>query len=287
MRLQNCKYVLATGTTGRFAGCDLLAHPEVNELYCLWNCGFYSNEFQVFTSLLTLLKHGIVPERIDYSLGYRHFKKNPEQDIYPDFHHIDSSKDLDLFVDLEIPDSNRCQFDIYNFEVYNKVRDRFFGPSSIINERKKFLIEKYNIDFEKTISVLYRGTDKGTELRLANPQDCLIVTKRILDKNPGYKVLLQTDQTQVIQYFYEHLGDILITFEETPSTTSNKVIWNLMEQQGADSINWSQWFDSALRCVADCKYLVNHTGNVAFFANLYRGSVNNVYQFNENGVLVE
>ena len=42
-------------TTGRYAGCDVLAHPEVNELYCLWNCGFYSCESQVFFSLLTLL----------------------------------------------------------------------------------------------------------------------------------------------------------------------------------------------------------------------------------------
>ena len=97
---------------------------------------------------------------------------------------------------------------------------------------------------------------------------------------------MQTDQTQVIQYFYDQLGDILITFEETPSTASNKVIWSLMEQSGKDSIDWSQWFDAALRCVSDCKYLVNHTGNVAFFANLYRGNVNKVYQFNEHGVLI-
>ena len=85
--------------------------------------------------------------------------------------------------------------------------------------------------------------------------------------------------------FYDELGDKLITFEETPSTTSNNVIWNLMEKKGADSIDWSQWFDAALRCVADCKYLINHTGNVAFFANLYRGSLEGVTQFDERGLL--
>ena len=70
MRLQNCKYVVASGTTGRYAGCDLLAHPELDELYCLWNCGFYSNEFQVFNSLLTLLSHGIIPERLITLWGF-------------------------------------------------------------------------------------------------------------------------------------------------------------------------------------------------------------------------
>ncbi len=286
MKLYNCKYVVAKGTTGRYAGCDLLAHPEINELYCLWNCGFYSNEFQVFNSLLTLLRHGIIPERIDYSLGYRHFKKDPNQDIYPYFHKINEEINLDLFVDIPLPDSNKCQFDLYRFDIYNQIRDRFFNPSEIILERKNFLIDKYKFDPQKTISVLYRGTDKGTELRLGSPTEYLKVVKNILKDNPNFKVLLQTDQTQVIQYFYEQLGDILITFEETPSTTSNKVIWSLMEQSDKDSIDWSQWFDAALRCVSDCKYLVNHTGNVAFFANLYRGNVNGVNQFNENGVLI-
>lgn len=286
MKLYNCKYVVAKGTTGRYAGCDLLAHPEVNELYCLWNCGFYSNEFQVFNSLLVLLMHGIIPERIDYSLGYRHFKKDPNRDIYSDFHKINKEIDLNLFVNIPLPDSNRCQFDLYRFDVYNKVRDRFFNPSDLILEKKNFLNVKYKFDSQKTISVLYRGTDKGTEIRLGSPAEYLNVVKNILKNNPDFKVLLQTDQTQVIQYFYEQLGDILITFEETPSTISNKVIWSLVEQSDKDSIDWSQWFDAALRCVSECKYLVNHTGNVAFFANLYRGNVNKVYQFNENGVLI-
>lgn len=286
MKLHNCKYVVAKGTTGRFAGCDLLAHPEVNELYCLWNCGFYSNQFQVFNSLLVLLRHGIIPERIDYSLGYRHFKKDPNQDIYLDFHKINEKIDLDLFVDIPLPDSNKCQFDLYRFDIYNKIRDRFFNPSDLIVERKNILINKYKFDPQKTISVLYRGTDKSTELKLGSPTEYLKVVKNILKNNPDFKVLLQTDQTQVIQYFYDQLGDILITFEETPSTSSNKVIWSLIEQSDKDSIDWSQWFDAALRCVSECKYLINHTGNVAFFANLYRGNTDEVYQFNENGVLI-
>ena len=285
MRLHNCKYVLATGTTGRYAGCDLLAHPEVNELYCLWNCGFYSCETQVFNSLLILLRHGLTPDRIDYSLGYRHFKKDPEKDIYPDFHQIDSSQSLDFYTEVELPDSNKCQFGLYNFNVYNQIISRFFGPSNIVKERKDFLIEKYNIDFSKTISVLYRGTDKGTELTLASPQDYMTVVKNILKEHPDFRVLIQTDQTQVIQYFHNELGDKVFWFDETPSTSTSRVIWSLIEDSGRDAIDWSQWFDAALRCTSDCEYAINHTGNVGFWLNLYRGNTDNVYQFNENGQL--
>ena len=285
MKLHNCKYVVATGTTGRYAGCDLLAHPEVNELYCLWNCGFYSCETQVFNSLLILLRHGLTPDRIDYSLGYRHFKKDPEKDIYPDFHQIDSNQSLDFYTELELPDSNKCQFGLYNFNVYNQIISRFFGPSNIVKERKDVLIEKYNIDFSKTISVLYRGTDKGTELTLASPQDYMTVVKNILKEHPDFRVLIQTDQTQVIQYFHNELGDKVFWFDETPSTSTSRVIWSLMEDSGRDAIDWSQWFDAALRCTSDCEYAINHTGNVGFWLNLYRGNTDNVYQFNENGQL--
>jgi len=277
--------VLATGTTGRYAGCDVLAHPEMNQLDCLWNSGFYSNQSQVFLSLLILLSHGIIPETICYALGFRRLKKDPNRDVYHDFYRMDPNVEVQLLKTVTLPDENRKQFDLYDFEYYNPIVKRFFTPSDVVLERKNMLMDKYEIDPDKTISVLYRGTDKGTELALAHPQDYLIVTQRLLQKNPDFKVLLQTDQTQVIQMFVEALGDKVVFFEETPSTTSNSVIWNLMEKNGADSIEWSQWFDAALRCVSDCRYMINHTGNVAFFANLYRGSLDGVYQFNELGAI--
>ena len=277
--------MLATGTTGRYAGCDVLAHPEMNQLDCLWNSGFYSNQSQVFLSLLILLSHGIIPETICYALGFRRLKKDPNRDVYHDFYRMDPNVEVQLLKTVTLPDENRKQFDLYDFEYYNPIVKRFFTPSDVVLERKNMLMDKYKIDPDKTISVLYRGTDKSTELVLAHPQDYLIVTQRLLEKNPDFKVLLQTDQTQVIQMFVEALGDKVVFFEETPSTTSNSVIWNLMEKNGADSIEWSQWFDAALRCVSDCRYMINHTGNVAFFANLYRGSLDGVYQFDELGAI--
>ncbi len=288
MRLHNCKYVLATGTTGRYAGCDLLAHPEVNELYCLWNCGFYSNQTQVFCSLLTLARHGIIPDRIDYSMGYKHYKKDPDKDLYSDFHTIDTSQAIELYKEVEIPDSNKCQLDLYDWDLYNQVIKRFFNPSGVVRERWQLLTEKYNLNPEETIAVLYRGTDKGTELKLASPDAYYMEVVKLLEQNPTFKVLLQTDQAQVIEDWKQKLGDKLIFFQETPSTTLSgpgSAIYTLMENNGGDSTDWSQWFDAALRCVSECKYVVNHTGNGAFFMNLYRGNTDNVIQFNESGRL--
>jgi roadblock/LC7 domain-containing protein len=147
------------------------------------------------------------------------------------------------------------------------------------------LTEKYDIDPEKTVSVLYRGTDKCTEVRLASPEAYLDVVKQILDQTPANRVLVQTDQTQVLDYFKSELGNMVVSFSETPSTSGNNSMIDTMEKDKRDMTDWMQWFDAALRCVAECAYVVNHTGNCGLWMNLYRGNVNNVFQFNEAGQL--
>ena len=278
MKLRHCKYVASTG------GCSLLNHPEMNDLYCMWNCGFYSNQTQAFLSTLILLSHGILPDKIDYSMGFKRFKSDPERDIFPDFYRINPDQEVTP-KNIILPDENRKQFEIYDFEYYNQVVKRFFNPSGVVTDRWQMLTEKYDIDPEKTVSVLYRGTDKGTEVRLASPEAYLDVVKQILDQTPANRVLVQTDQTQVLDYFKSELGNIVVSFSETPSTSGKDAMNTVMENEGKDTMDWMQWFDAALRCVAECAYVVNHTGNCGLWMNLYRGNVDNVFQFNEAGQL--
>ena len=278
MKLRHCKYVASTG------GCSLLNHPEMNDLYCMWNCGFYSNQTQAFLSTLILLSHGILPDKIDYSMGFKRFKSDPERDIFPDFYRINPDQEVTP-KNIILPDENRKQFEIYDFEYYNQVVKRFFNPSGVVTDRWQMLTEKYDIDPEKTVSVLYRGTDKGTEVRLASPEDYLDVVKQILDQTPANRVLVQTDQTQVLDYFKSELGNMVVSFSETPSTSGNNSMIDTMEKDKRDMTDWMQWFDAALRCVAECAYVVNHTGNCGLWMNLYRGNVDNVFQFNEAGQL--
>jgi len=278
MKLRHCKYVASTG------GCSLLNHPEMNDLYCMWNCGFYSNQTQAFLSTLILLSHGILPDKIDYSMGFKRFKSDPERDIFPDFYRINPDQEVTP-KNIILPDENRKQFEIYDFEYYNQVVKRFFNPSGVVTDRWQMLTEKYDIDPEKTVSVLYRGTDKCTEVRLASPEAYLDAVKQILDQTPANRVLVQTDQTQVLDYFKSELGNMVVSFSETPSTSGNNSMIDTMEKDKRDMTDWMQWFDAALRCVAECAYVVNHTGNCGLWMNLYRGNVNNVFQFNEAGQL--
>jgi hypothetical protein len=290
MKLRHCRYVGASG------GCSSLNHPNsINKLQCLWNCGFYSNQTQTFLSLLILQKdYNIVPDEIDYQWGYRRITpRDPSRNVYIDFHRTDLTKSVDIGKQVVIPDENQKQFDLYDWDLYNQIMNRFFNPSDIIKSRKQSLIRNYfeskNIKLEKTISVLYRGTDKYTEVRLAPPEDYLKVVNHLLEVTDATNVLIQTDDGKVSDFFKSELGDKVICFSE-PKVSYNKssVLDNLEAQSNLDGIKDHQlWFDAALRIVSECAYLVNHTGNCALWANLYRGNTKNVFQFDQFGRLTE
>ncbi len=76
---------------------------------------------------------------------------------------------------------------------------------------------------------------------------------------------------------------MVVYFEETPTTTNKDSMISNMENSKGDMTDWMQWFDAALRCVSNCAFVVNHTGNCGLWMNLYRGNTINVFQFDQYG----
>jgi len=292
MLLYNCRYINSY--------VELQGTYE-NKLECLWNSGFYSNVHQTFSAILTLLSHGIVPEKISFEHGFKTYKLNPTQDIYSFFYKLNFDQELPVWKNLHRVSSNETSNNIIKtlpFFEYTQIINRYFSPSDKIISIIDHLINKYSIDLEKTISIFYRGTDKFTEISIASPQDYAQVAKNILDKNPDFKILIQTDQKQVLDYFLNEFGDRAFYFEEIPTTTkigedakkmefvSNRWL-NYFNEESVfiDPIFLSQNLDAAIRIISQTKYSILHTGNGSLFSILYRGNSNNIFQFNEFGKL--
>ena len=91
MILYNCRYINSY--------VELQGIYE-NKLECLWNSGFYSNVHQTFSAILTLLSHGVIPEKISFEHGFKNYKLNPTQDIYPLFYKLNSDQELPVWKNL-------------------------------------------------------------------------------------------------------------------------------------------------------------------------------------------
>jgi hypothetical protein len=61
---------------------------------------------QTFSAILTLLSHGIVPEIISYEHGFKSYKLNPSQDIYPLFHKPNPQQELPIWKNIYRIDAN-------------------------------------------------------------------------------------------------------------------------------------------------------------------------------------
>ena len=47
--------------------------------------------------------------------------KDPDRDIFPDFYEIDPEYQFNFLKKVTLPDENRKQFELYDFDYYNQV----------------------------------------------------------------------------------------------------------------------------------------------------------------------
>lgn len=153
---------------------------------------------------------------------------------------------------------------------------RYFTPSEEVLQRRMELVSRHSIDPRKTIAVCYRGTDKATEIELAPPREYLEAVQQILRKKPGYRVLVQTDQAQVRDYLMNELGDLAFYLPEMPVTESDSVIHAVIPRD--QQVDFGQTLLATVLIMAETKYLVTHTGNMALWTVLFRGNTKRTIQ---------
>jgi hypothetical protein len=213
------------------------------------------------------------------------FKDLPEQNIFEILFKKINLKEIAKYKN-NIPTSRWLHHVLYKNSLissHNPFFNNCFIPSDKQNKLYNTFIDKYKIDLNKTISVCYRGTDKYKEAVLASPEEYLKITKEILSNNKDFKVLIQTDQKQARDLFVNELKDKCIFFEEVPVTETKCVIHALNIH--TSRLAFSENLNTAIRIVAKCKYLVNHTGNLGCAIMMYRGHSLNTWLFDSMGVL--
>ena len=153
---------------------------------------------------------------------------------------------------------------------------RYFSPADEVKRREANLLAKYDIDPSRTITVCYRGTDKGTELALEDPEVYLDASRALLKRRPRSRVLVQTDQAQVRDFLVSSLGERAFYIDEMPVTETETAIHQIItpEQQ----VSFGQTLLATVLVMASTKHLITHTGNMALWTVLYREHTKRVLQ---------
>lgn len=259
----------------KLKGCRFVWEPDSVRLECLSDLHFYRNQLDTFISLLTLAsKYKTYPDEVNYKNSFFYYKVETQsdyfrrfEDFYPDLFRTKKDINIEIPENVFIPNENKKQFESYDFNSYSQIVDTYFLPSHLISSRKETLLSKYfkNIKLENTICVSYYKDPIHGAPSFENYKNEL---NNLLDRTNLKYIFLQTDDSEAVKFFKREYGKKVIFLSET-------IVKEKKKKQ------FCFWYEASLRVASECGYVISGTNNVSMWLNLYRGSTENVFQFNE------
>lgn len=272
-------HIIGSGSNG--FGMRYPRKGEKNILNIIHNAGFFScSTIALQDIVIWHREHKGLPDVVDRSHQYAHYKYTPLQNLIP-FYFEEKEFDIPFTDWYEIShDSRELQFSDYrklDFEKAKPFINKFFSPSQHILDMVAMYEEKYQIDYENTIGVFYRGNDKNRETSIATYSDFIGKTSDIYLPFGG-RLFVLPDEPEFMEAMKEIFGDAAYTPEELPMC-EDKNSATFLELPLSERAEYGAKFLAAVIVMSKCKHLITHSGNCGLWATLYRGDTNNVHQW--------
>ncbi|MBW4034799.1 MAG: discoidin domain-containing protein [Proteobacteria bacterium] len=248
--------------------------------YCHFDTfGFTWTFTLTLSTIMWCLGYGITVTKVDYSQCLAQFKDVPGIDLYPILFqtpmiNIESAEFKQVLFNQHVVYVNT---DLSELRRYATI---YFDPSEKVREFENQLINKYSLVMEDSIALIYRGTDKNTEVTPATIDRYISVALAARKIDQNLKVIIQTDQEQVLHLVLDAIPDAIF-FRELPVTTGSVVIHqlSLREEYKISKTDFSIRMLGVTHLLSQAKYIVSHTGNIGLWLAIYRGNKDGFYQF--------
>ena len=249
------------------------------------NAGFFSCcsvKLHNIVNFINLNKK--IPDNIDSSQQFKWYKnENNNNDITFDyFEHYENVKDINIIHPINY--KHNYQFTNYtnlDYKCITPLIQKYFSPSYKINTIINDIEKKYNLIYDNICVLFYRGNDKNRETKKCSYDEYLKYANEILKKKQNIVFLIQSDETQFIEFFTNKFPNNSFYFKDE--------IRHMMKcNDTVDKKMSSQNYEFSIKYLAitiimsKCKYIICGSGNCDIWIMLYRGNNKNVIQ-NLNG----
>ena len=241
--------------------------------------GFFSNCNEILRSTInTCLYHNFLFE-LEIPNGWSLYKDEQNESIYTKFfkpNEIIFEIEKDTFL-VEGQGDQYSNYKLINYKFVTPFVKKYFSLSDEVLSIVKELEDKYNINYENTIAVLYRGNNKITETELPSYEVIDNKLNEIKLKFPNHKIIIQSDEQEFCDFMLKHENSFV--FDESlkincsPSAHITQII-----PQGFRVKN-AQIFLAIMSIISKCKVVVLNSGNVGMWVCLFRGNAKNIYQY--------
>ena len=246
------------------------------------NAGFFSCCSVKLTKIIDFINlNKKIPDIVDSSEQFNYYKTNNDKDItYNYFEDYDNIK-----VNILVPINYHWDYEYINYSKLdythiNPIIKKYFSPSisiiGIINNMEK----KYNLIYDNICVLFYRGNDKNRETLICGYDEYLKYANELLIKNPHMLFLIQSDETEFIEFMINKFPYNSFYFKDEirhMKKCNDTVDWKMPEKKSDFSKNYL----AITIIMSKCKYIICGSGNCSQWIMFYRNNNNNVIQNSE------
>lgn len=249
------------------------------------NAGFFSCCSIALTETMIDFNINKSLAEVDRTKQYSNYKTDNKQNLIP-LYFNEGAQGIPYNGEVRLTtDKTYFQFSDYRLLCFDEVKpflDKFFTPSQHVLDIVKMYEEKYQIDYENTCGVFYRGNDKNRETTIA-PYEEFIGKAINVEYSIGrwgtndFNFFVLPDETEFLEAFNAALP-MAFTFDELPHMRKkdSAMFFELPLNERAE---YAAKFLAAVIVMSKCKHLITHSGNCGMWAVLYRGNTDNVHQW--------
>ena len=242
------------------------------------NNGIFAN----FSVILLELCHRAdnLIDKIDAGSSFSLYK-DTENDLV--FNELIKPFDRNIVLDIDLKsvfiyphDTNHYRKLENNFHLWTPYVMKYFQPTDRVLERVDQITKKYKIDYDNTLVVHKRSTDKWTEIPTI-PKTSVYINKgkEILAENKDLRVLAQSDEQGIIFEMLNSFNKNCFFIKDLPTARGKMPLH--YDKSIPNRVQYAVDFFASILIISKCKYVVSHHGNGAFWTALYRGNLNNFY----------
>ena len=258
--------------------------------------GFFSNCSVLLHNIVYFInKYEMHPNNINTDRMFELFFNNLEHSKDIKTKRIDNFfQDFHLLKNIKI--KHITKIDYHQEHQYKRFRDldfdnltplikRYFSPCEKIKQLIKEIENKYHIDYENICVLFYRGNDKANEMFIPSYERYYEEAKKVLDLNPSTIFLIQSDETEFIDFFSSKYPNNSFFFkDEIRHMTKRKDSVDKIKDSDYSGKNlyFSQYFLAITIIMSKCKTILCTKGNCPIWIILFRGHCAGVHQWISN-----
>jgi len=215
---------------------------------------------------------------IDTNKTFKLYKTNTSNNFY-DYFKVSNNFNTNNIINKSI-DNNIAllPYSNINFDIINNYVNSFFQPSDNICKIINYIECKYNLDYENTYCIFYRGLDKTKETINPSYEEFYNKIYNETKDITNIKFLIQSDEAEAVEFFRNKFANNIVFSDEIRYLPKQQTLieHNFSKE---DNKKYSYFFIAIVYIMAKCKAIYCTTSNVSLWIALFRGNTNNFHQY--------